>query len=107
MSGCRHPEYSLRVRNIGQREIDNVEVTYEGHRSAPGVLMPGAQDTELAVPHPLPKRATVRWRDADLKEHREAVDVTFAQTFKGVLVFEIDELNRVKVRTESPPRHID
>jgi hypothetical protein len=99
-------EYLVRMRNTGSRDIDNARVSYGKFTSDAGILIPRADDTELAVREPLPTSAVVEWTDADGARHREVVKVALPQRFKGVLVFEIDGSNRARAVTESPPPHI-
>lgn len=83
--------------------MDDVRVTYGGFVDEPGVLAPGSHKGHLDVQEALPKEAAVEWRDTNGGRHRKVVKVMPRSEFRGVLVFEIDAENRVRVLTESPP----
>ena len=97
--------YEVVVRNTGNRDVDNVRVSYGRFVDEPGVIPPRIHSGHLDVQEPLPVEAVVEWRDADGETHRQVVRVMPRSDFRGVLVFEIDAEDRVKVSTETPPRY--
>lgn len=103
---CERPlGYQVRIANTGTSEIHDVRVTYGRFVDQLLQLAPGIDSTYLDVQEPLPSEAAVEWRDSSGNPHREVVKVMPQSEFRGVLIFEIDRENRVRVRTEAPPRH--
>ena len=98
--------YAVRMRNTGPREITDASVTYGDFKFDAGILIRDGDHENLEVHEPTPKSAVVEWRDADGRQHTETVKVSLPQRFKGVLVFEIDAANNVRVVMESRPQHI-
>ena len=103
---CERPlGYQVWIRNTSTQEIHNVRVSYGRFLFDQPIIMAGVEGSYLDVQEPLPAKALVEWRDASGKAHRDVVRVMPHSEFKGVLIFEIDRQNRVKVRTESPPHY--
>jgi hypothetical protein len=93
------------MRYVGSREVSDATVSYGKFRFTAGILLPRGDHDDLEVHEPLPNRATVTWRDAEGRQHCEVLNIVESGNFHEVLIFEIDDSGKVRVRTESrPPR---
>src|SRR5438552_9860661 len=102
---CEGAHHDVVVRNTGSRDITDARVEYSDAAFTAGVVVPRSDAKVLALPRRIPKEATVSWTDAHGARHREKVLVNFPEGFKGVLVFEIDDANRLRVLTEALPHY--
>lgn len=100
-------QYAVRMRNIGSSEVENARVSYGQFVFAAGILISAGDHEQIDVREPLPHTAVVEWTDSFGVRHRQVVNISFPQGFKGVLVFEIDGANRARALTEPASPRID
>jgi hypothetical protein len=91
----------LKVVNLTQGEIDDVEIRFEKSTCVFGVADKGSEMTYMHYEKPIGPAATVTWRDSHSTRHKAAVDISKLDLGKScILVFEIREGAVVVPRVE-------
>lgn len=98
--GCGVDDYSVVIKNVGERTINDASVSYGQFRSIGGIIIPKTWKSHGHPDHPIPAFATVEWRTDDGQMHRQDVEVKkrIPKGFRGDIQFEIGDDNSVTVQ---------
>jgi hypothetical protein len=75
--GPAKQQFHLGVMNIGKKDIDSVVVSFDGYSRSHGIIISGADKTEVSVGDrfPIPVKVTVQWTTEDGQKHIGSIDV--------------------------------